>query len=252
MSNTASSLPAPEAGSNPSQPNLSVVAPETATRHPMDLNRRQSAKLTMAFALAKQALKPAHQAKLELFGITEVFANDLLALIAATRTRAGDAVVDTGGGEAATSDATVLKNTLARALRQIQAAAKKKYQFTNPEELLGYLVGMRITQSRPLLEQSAVTIINRANADRPPGIDTEFIVQTSSKATAYENSKEPQVDLKAAAKGERALRDQAVESVAHLGKQIQFAADSAWPAGVPANVPFRKCFGLPENRALSR
>ena len=33
--------------------------------------------------------------------------------------------------------ATDKKKVLTRALRQIQAAAKKKYQFTNPEELLG-------------------------------------------------------------------------------------------------------------------
>lgn len=255
MSNHASALPAPEAGSNnttSTTPALSLIAPEIPSRHPMDLNREQSARLTLVFALGKQALKPEHAGRLEAFGISSQSMQNLLTLIASTRERAGQAVVDTGSGEAATSTATDKKKVLTRALRQIQAAAKRKYQFTNPEELLGYLVGGRITQSRPILEQSAATIINRANSDRPPGIDTDFIVLTTAKATAYENSKTPQVDKKAAAKGERALRNQAVKLIAHLGKEIQFAADSAWPAGVPENVAFRKCFDLPENRAMSR
>ena len=51
---------------------------------------------------------------------------------------------------------------------------------------------------------------------------------------------------------ERALRNDQVNPIKERCKEVQFAADSAWPAGVPANEGIRKRFRLPTNRTLAR
>lgn len=253
MSNHASAnaSPAPEAGPNPN-PTLTVLPDPAPKRRVLSLNRRQLEVITLTDVICTEAKSFDAAPILEPRGITAAFVNALLTDIASARTCASNGVYCTGGAEAATAIEGVKKGTLVKSLRQVQSAAKQLHQFNQPERLHDYLVGEPITQSRPLLEQAAQTIITKANTERPPGIDTDFIVRAETERAQYVQSKVPQVDEQARGKLERALRNQFVDSIKERSKQIQFAANSAWPAGVPANEGFRKRFRLPANRTLSR
>lgn len=253
MSNnsSAAALPAPESGANPTS-NLTVLPVPTPKRVLLALNKRQSATLTLANVLCVEAQKVDAAGVLDAHGIEAPFITTLLADITAARTRATNGVVCTGGAEAATAVEGVKKNTLMKSLRQVQSAAKQLHQFNQPARLHDYLVGQPIAQSRPILEQASQTILAKANAERPPGIDTNFIVRADVERAQYVQSKVPQLDEQAQAKLERALRDQLVDSIKERTKQIQFAADSAWPVRVPENEGFRKRFRLPARQALAR
>ena len=69
-----------------------------------------------------------------------------------------------------------------QSLRNIQSIARTNYEGSNPQLVKDYLVGEDIVANRPVIEGAAATIINRANADRPGGIDTDFIVRVTDAA----------------------------------------------------------------------
>ncbi len=253
MSNNSNAVPAPEnnSGVQPT-PNLTVVPPPKPKRVVLSLNKAQSVTLSLTDLICVEAKKPDAAPTLENHGISAAFVTALQARITAVRARATTAIACTGAGEAATAEEEVKKTTLVRTLRQVQQAAKQLHQFTDPAQLHGYLVGEPITQSRPILEQSAETIISRGDAERPPGIDTGFIDRATAERIAYQQSQAPQVDEQAQAKEERALRDAEVRVIKQECKQIQLAADSAWPPRVDTSVGFRKRFRLPSDRPLPR
>ncbi len=47
----------------------------------------------------------------------------------------------------------------------------------------------------------------------------------------------------------RAALEEQVKTVAGLRREIQYAADLLWPAGIPANAGVRAEFQIPQNRA---
>ena len=249
--NSAATSPASDAGSTPN-PNLTVLPVPTPKRRVLSLNKKQSETLSLTDVICVEARKADAAPALEARGIDATFIADLLTDIGTARACATNGIVCTGAGNAATSMEEVKKQNLMRTLRQAQSAAKQLHQYNQPERLHDYLVGEPIGQSRPILEQAAQTIITKANNERPPGIDTAFITRADNERTAYAQSKTPQVDEVAQGKLERALRNDQVDSIKERCKEIQFAADSAWPAGIPANEGFRKRFRLPTNRTLAR
>jgi hypothetical protein len=143
------------------------------------------------------------------------------------------------------------KKTLLRRLRQIQSKAKSKHRFDDPAQLRAYLVGKDIASSRAVLEQSALTLLGKAEEERPSGIDTDFLSQAEAERVEYVNSKTTQREKQARARAERLARDQFVEAIKRGRIELQLAADAAWPAGLPENAAVRALFFLEPNRAYS-
>ena len=65
-------------------------------------------------------------------------------------------------------------------LQTIQGAAKLEHLPENPERLIINGVGQELDANKPAL-------INKANEERPGGLDTSFIEETRVKRTAYVN-----------------------------------------------------------------
>jgi hypothetical protein len=154
----------------------------------------------------------------------------------------------TSAKEGATQTQQALEAKLVGTLRVAQAAARQKHTFTDPTKLQDYHIGERIDASRPVLQQCAEGIIGKADAERPPGIDTQFVQQAKEDLNAYVQSGTDQTTEQGRAKAERAQRDALVESITQRRRLIQFAADGAWPASVPANAAARLLFRLPANQ----
>ena len=255
MPSNSNAAPLPDPNT-PQPPELHVVpsppaaaAPEVAAKkHPGKLNKRQLTEIEQLDLLIPICREAGAVAPLAARNVNAAFLAAAEGRIALARTISTTAVTCTVLAKVATQGAGEAKDELMKSLRTFQNAARVEYQETDPTQLDRYLVGERIDQSRPILEQSGQTIISSTNTDRPPSIDTEMIVQATVKLAAYANSPVPQADERAAAKAARATRDQLVREIIDDRQKIQTAADSAWPYTTPANAGMRLKFRLPANR----
>ena len=239
MSNTTSAqlVPAFDADVN-KQPNLSVVPPPvTRRRSPMELNREQAGELNKTGLICLAAQKTAYATVLADHDISATYVTTLVTDVATARTRSMTAVQATGSKKSATNLQDVCARKLLRGLRVVQIAARQKYRYNDPAKLGDYYIGQRIDESRPVLDQSSLAILNKATAD---GYRTEWKACTASQSTEQ-----------SAATTQRAERNAMVDSIQQRRIELQFAADAAWPWSNPENAGVRGEFKLPRTRPLT-
>ncbi len=258
--------PAPDAGANP-QLELPMVPPAAGTdapappavpapepekkprRGPLALNTVQVEELNRTALLCAEAQQPVHAPVLLEQGLDAAFVTALVNDVTLAGRRSTNALQCTNGIRSATGRQDLAQQRLMKTLRQIQSAAVFKHRDTDPARIADYLVGQPIDDSRPLLEQAALAIISKAAAERPAGINPDFIARATSERLAYVASEDTQRDETAAAKSERVARNQLVHSIKQRRIKLQLAADTAWPSDVPENGPVRTRFFLRPNRA---
>ena len=239
-------LPTPE-GDN--QPNLNVVPPEVPPkRSPYALSQADEREIALTRLLVTSALNPAYGNALAPFGITPAFLGTLDNDLRVARQCSERAVNCTNAKVGATASEAEKREKLVHSLRNIQSKARGAYEDTNPQHVKDYLTGENIVVSRPILEGASETIINKANADRPGGIDTDFIVRVTDERQAYINAHATQQTELGKGKQERALRQQLVASIRDRRKKIQRAADGVWPWTSPTSAEARVKFKLPAKR----
>ena len=281
MSNTAQPLPSPEPESNqPPQvsivppttaatnnpPNMSIVpAPAAATTSPAKdapapepkperespffLNREQLDALSLTRLIGAAAQKRVLLLTPE--GINAPFLTTLNADITATEEKSRHAANTTTSKKTCTVVGGTAKDTLVHRLRKVQSAARQKHLPESPHKLRDYGVGQRISKNRPTLEGSSQAIIKKADEERPPGVNTEFIVAANAERTSYVNAKPAQRGEQAQATTQRAERNTMVDSILARRKKIQYAADRVWPHTNPANAGVRGEFNLPLDRGYA-
>ena len=248
MNSNSNAAPAPDSNTPSSAPELNVLPAPAPKRHPGALNKAQLAQVEHLEVLIPLCRASDAVGPLEDRGVTAAFLTAAEGRIAAARATSTTAVNCTVLGKVATENCDTARGELMKSLRAFQQAARLKYEQSDPTQLERYLVGERIDQSRPILEQSGQTIINNTNADRPPSIDTSMIVAATGKLTTYMNTPTPQAQEKAAAKQARANRRELVAQITADRQKIQMAAESAWPRTNPASAGMRLKFRLPANR----
>jgi hypothetical protein len=249
--NTATPLPAPGAGEN--DPNLSVVpqpeAPPATTRG--GFNKGVEAELSKALDICTAAQRPEYAPGLASRGIDEAFVAALVADILAAGQKGQTAVACDSAAKDATQSGTAAAQALVASLRTIQVAARLEHLPDHSAKLDGYLVGERLDDSRPLLERHSQTLIDKANEERPGGINTDFIERVKTERQAYVNASTAQGNEEAKGQQGRAERDALLASIKARRRKIQYAAEVQWPAGKPESVQARKDFKLPANRPYS-
>ena len=248
---TATPLPAPEAGGD-SSPNLNVMpgaVPGTTTKS--DLNRKTEESLSYAAEICRQALKPVYAAQLVKKQIDTPFVTALKDRIAQAGAKAQGGVNATSDCHDSTETSGDAKQSLLSTLQDIQKAARQKHLPDHPALLRKYHIGEDLGQSKSLLEGYARDIINQATQERPPGIDTDFIVRAEVEKTAYVGVNNVPQDKIGEGERFRSERDALLRSIVADRKKIQYAADGLWPAGKPENVEARKAFKLPAKRPYS-
>ena len=157
----------------------------------------------------------------------------------------------TNAKEGATSNEAEKKETLVHSLRNIQSIARGAYEDSSPAHVKDYLTSEDNLASRPVLEGAAQTIINKANTDRPGGIDTDFIVRVTAEKQAYVNAHASQQTELGKGKQERALRNELVASIRERRMKIQRSADAVWPWTSASSAEARVKFKLPPRRPYS-
>lgn len=212
------------------------------------LTKRQIADVGEVELNAKAAQAPIYSGPMEVNGIEAAFLTALLTDIKVVKGVGGQALEHSGSSEVATRDGLTAKKTLVGDLRKMQSSGRQLHQHTDPERMQEYLIGQDIVANRDTLKTSAETIINKTNAERGPGVDTNFIVKTTNDLATFEGKNAAQENESIAAQDMRADRESKVASIVQRGQTIKTAADRAWPYTNPANAGARRKFHLPENR----
>src|ERR1041385_7137827 len=250
MGNSFNTLPLPSPDSGPEHLPTVVPAPARESgRSPSALNKGQLREITKAELYALVAQKYAEQMAHQ--KITAPFTGTLLSDIEEARAKSSGAVNATSRAEADTDAVQAAMQKLIRALRQVQAAARKEFRDSNPAKLNAYYIGERIDANREILEECAQGILANAGVDRPGAVNTEFVVRAEAARSAYTQSKLTRASGRSQAKSKRLERDAAVASIVQRRREIQFAADAEWPPNVPENAAVRAEFGLSPNRPFT-
>lgn len=252
----AQPAPAPGAGGNinsqPVAPQLSVVVDDVPKRRsPSALNQRQVKQAERARQVCRSAAKPDRAPALAAKGIPNNFPASLDVKLQTLLQKSSSAVDFTVDKESATLTESHAKTVLLADLRDMQGAAKQSWEKSNPLKLKEYLVGERIEKSRATLEESAGIIIAKANADRPAGVDTSFIIKSQGDLTLYNQEQTKQESEQSSAHGTRAQRNALLAVIMSDCRAIQIAADRAWPFSNKANSGIRKEFLLPLDRPFA-
>ena len=252
--NAATPLPPDAGGSNPAPtPSLSVVP--SGGSHPvpreLGLTKKQLAGITLIVDLIMEGRKPAYLPLLQKEGVDAAYLNALAVSAEQLVVRGQNATNCDSNRSRATLAGEPAVRRLLKSLRRLQSRARVAYLPQHPEKLANYHVGERLDKNRDVLQTRAQQIINQANTDRPGSTNTDFINEVQSERDAVVSARQSQQDYLHDGSQARALRDSEYAGLVERRRKIQYAADTAWPAGDPQNVAARAAFRLPKNRPFS-
>lgn len=135
-------------------------------------------------------------------------------------------------------------------VRVFQAHARQKHFSKNPAVLESYGIGIKIQNSRSLIEGWAQTIYDKTATDKLPKITESKRAALKDALEAYKNDQTEQTGAIGTATGTRIDRNALVEQATYGRMWIQFAADAEWLHTDPANYPIRREFKIPATRAF--
>jgi hypothetical protein len=174
----------------------------------------------------------------------------VLALCEAARGKGSAAVSATGHKQQSTADEEKAEKALVALVREFQARARQKHFSKNPATLAEYGIGLKIYNSRALLEGWAKTIYDKTATDQLPKVTETKRAALEAALQTYKNTQTSQAGAIGQASGTRIDRDALVEQATERRLWLQFAADAEWTYTDPANTPIRRQFQLPANRAF--
>lgn len=248
--------PAPDPTPDP------TPTPAKATRARSALNKEYLKEVTAARAVAAAALDPDHTTALadvdfddELPGQANTLADTIEAALGTlTGTRAGKTEM--------TDQEKAARESLLAAIAPIQTAAKRKYKGTSigqrrayfiggPKQLINSTLQEVLTDARAILTRLSPGAGSTPPVDTLPGIKPlGRIKDLSDTIGAYDAKNTAQGDRQEDAEEELEAIGTQVAALAALRRDIQLAADQAWPWRTAGVKTIRKAFLLPEDRPM--
>ena len=234
-------------------------APSKPGTTPSPLNEAQLASLTKTEEICRTALKPDDLHELITLEAGEVPGDDdvseaaikaVLALCEAARGKGSAAVSATGHKGQSTDEEEKAEKALVALIREFQARARQKHFSKNPAALTEYGIGLKIANSRAVLEGWGQTIHDKTATDKLPKITETKRSALKAALQTYKATQTGQTGAIGQASGARIDRDSLVEQATERRLWLQFAADAEWPHTNPANTPIRREFQLPATRAF--
>lgn len=159
---------------------------------------------------------------------------------------------DTTEKQGATATETAAQKALVKAIQAIQARARQKYFFTEPDALTAYYIGTdRIDANRATLEQVSSAILDQLVTDTLPGVTAGQKTALADRRAAYVEANSAQTDAQSEATTARTDLGVLLKSITQRRMTIQFAADAEWPWHDPASAGVRKEFHLPAGQPFT-
>jgi hypothetical protein len=235
----------------PTTPDSTTATEKAKTKRSRSLiNQALATELTLAGELANTAEKPAYAPTLADEEIDTAFITALRTKIDEANTFLASAGAKTAEKKTTTDSEEDLKAELLELIGKVQARAKRKYPQTGDPQRAKYFIGQHLATSRTLLESATQAIITRLASDTLPGMKPADVIALQAALTAYQAVQTMQSGDQSAATTARSQLDAKVKEVAELRRQIQYAADAAWPATKKVNAGVRTEFKLSPNRAF--
>jgi hypothetical protein len=214
------------------------------------VNQAQAAELTLSRELAQVAAKPEYASALAAEDIGAAFIAGFLQKIGEGEALMSGAVGKTADKESITQREDGLKEALLAEIGKVQTRAKRKYKPGDPMRA-EYFIGKAIEPRRALLETSTRAILTSLAADTLPGMKAEDTTALQGALDAYLGVQTEQTGGQSGATTGRDLLEAKVKEIADLRRQIQYAADTLWPAAKKTNAGIRTEFKIPADRKLN-
>ena len=224
--------------------------PGKPKRQRSPINQALIDELDQAEQLAATTEKAAYTDQMTDEGIDAAFLANLRTQIGIADTLLATATGNTTDKKITTRQEESLKTDLLDKIQGIQKRVKRKYKETNDPMREKYFIGERIGSNRPLLERSTHAILAALATDALPGLKPAEVTALDTALTAYTNVQPTQTGGQSDATTNRALLEAKVKEVADLRRELQYAADTVWPARNRANAGIRVEFKIPPNKAL--
>jgi hypothetical protein len=243
----------------PEDPTAPAPASNPPGSTPSLLNAAQLASLTKTEEVCRTALKADYLLALITLeegeepgedDVSEDAITAVLTLCESARGKGSAAVSATGRKEQSTAEEEMAEKALVALVREFQARARQKHFSKNPDVLAEYGIGLKIYNSRALLEGWAQTIYDKTATDKLPKITETKRAALKAALQTYKDTQTGQTGAIGEASGTRIDRNSLVEEATERRMWLQFAADAEWPHTDPANTPIRREFQLPANRAF--
>lgn len=236
-----SEQPAPNPGEEPEK--------KKARRPRAEVPRAYLDELTTAGEVATAAAKPAYVPKLLEEGMEETQVQSLLALIKAAREQCAEVGGKTTEKKTVTQSESKLRDALLVQVDKLQSRAKRAYDRDDPRRA-DYYIGKPMGDSRPQIEQATAAMIKHATADAKLKAGPALLANLTAAREAYLGVQgEQSTKATDATEGRESLEDM-IKEVATARRNIQYAADAAWPSREKIHGAIRKEFKIPPTRPL--
>lgn len=235
--------------SDPTPTPTPAPAPQTSTRAQWPISKEVTTELDLAEHICATAQRTVYATALADEDIDDAAVQNLTDAI----TAADDLVFKATGGKAGKKILTRTEQGLADALaakvQAVQKRAKRKYPAKDPNREK-YFIGAGIESNHSLLMVAADAIGKTLPTDTLPGVKPATITDFQKALADFKAG----LDARSGGTGDTGTASQAlkakIKEIAGLRRDIQYAADTLWPAGTPANAPIRAEFKLPADRSL--
>lgn len=215
-----------------------------------DVPRAYLDELTMAGEVATAAAKPAYVPKLLEEGMEETQVQSLLDLIESAREQCAEVGGKKTQKKTVTQSESKLRAALLVQVDKLQSRVKRAYTERTDPQRADYYIGKPMGESRPQIEQATAAMIKRATADAKLKASPALLANLTAAREAYLGVQGEQTSKTTDAKEGRESLEEMIQAVATARRNIQYAADAAWPAREKIHGAIRTEFKIPPTRPL--
>ena len=220
-----------------------------STRQRSSINQHLVDELDLAEQLVGVAQKDAYKAALAGEEIDGAFIAGMTKQIADADKLLGSATGVTADNSSTIKQEQALKDALLAQIQTIQQRAKRKYAAGDPLRAK-YFIGERIQSNRATLERATRAILQQLATDTLPGLKPTDVPALQAALDAYVKAQGDQTGTQSDATTARSQLAAKVKAVADMRRQIQYAADTIWPATQATNAGIRTEFKISATKAL--
>ncbi len=221
------------------------------TRKNSDLNKKHLADISLGEDVAAAGLDEDRLVMLASQEIEESTLTGIITMAEDTRTVGQKVVAAKEDKKRKTKTEQEAKEKLMTGLRGIQTGVKRKF----PKDKIkwaAYRIGKSsFGNNRIELEQDAKVILDLAAEDELKGITTEKLTEIRALLKAWVKADEEQDAAEAKVTDLLKEFEENVGEINAARRDVQYAADTAWPYKEEKNAGTRRALKLPANRPLS-
>ena len=247
--------------SDPAPTPTPTPAPAPKTKGPRgDTNQQIVDELTNAKAVATAAVDPANTAGLAAVDLDATLPPKITALAAKITGDLAKLKTSRVAKKTATAQETAARDSLIAVLAPIQTAAKRKFKGADATQRDAYYIGDNLgSQTLDDVLIAAGNVLARLTPgknntppqDVLPGIKADGAIKDLADAIAeYGDDNAEQSDQQKEASGTLEAIWADVDTLAGYRREVQLAADQAWPWRTAGVATLRKTFLLPANQPL--